>query len=151
VSAKVFEVRPGAGIGPIEIGMTREQARAAATAAGLSVCDFRRGGGEGPPDYFIADQLFAYFDDGDHVEEVEVAVGGDHAVTCLDLDLAAPFAHVIAEMSAIARIDKTNPDPAGCAFPEIGLDFWSESGPSKAPKLPVEAILVRRPEHYPVD
>jgi hypothetical protein len=149
MTARIFDVRPGAGIGPIEIGMTREQARDAAVTSGLSVGDFRRGGGEGRPDFFIADQLFAYFEDGDLVTEVEVAVVGDHTVTCLSLDLTAPFADILSRMRAIAHEDETDPDPAGRAFPELGLDLWSESGPSKGADLPVGAILVRRPETYP--
>jgi hypothetical protein len=39
----VLDVRPGDGIGPIDIGMTRDESRAAAAASGLGVGDFRRG------------------------------------------------------------------------------------------------------------
>jgi hypothetical protein len=149
-SRSPFDVRPGLGIGPFQIGMTRDEARAAAEAASLSVRDFRRGGGVGPPDFFIAEQLFAYFEDGDTVTELEVALKGHRQVTCLDLDLGMPFRTVIQVMQAIAHLDETDPDPAGCTFPEIGLALWSESGPVKGGDRPVDAILVRTSEPYPL-
>ena len=55
----LVQVRPGAGIGPIDIGMRRPEAVAAAKASGLTLEDFRRGPGRGKPDLFIGSQLFA--------------------------------------------------------------------------------------------
>ena len=145
----VFDIRPGSGIGPISIGMTREEALAAVADAGLAVQDFRRAVRSGPPDLYISDQLFAYFEEGDRVEEVEVSVCGAHPVLCLDMDLTASFAEILARMKTVARVDETDPDPSVRVYPEIGLAFWSESGPDE--EAPVQAISVCRPESYPFD
>ena len=151
MAATGFDVRPGAGIGPIEIRMTRQEAIAAALADGLPTLDFRRGKAwkpDGPPDLLIADQLWAYFEDGDRVVEVEVAANGPHPVACLNLDLAASYAEIRLAMQAIARADETDPEfPSGCAFPEIGLYLWSEAEDEE----PVQAILVRAPDHHAFD
>jgi hypothetical protein len=51
-------------------------------------------------------------------------------------------------MQAIARADETDPEfPSGCAFPEIGLYLWSEAEDEE----PVQAILVRAPDHHAFD
>jgi hypothetical protein len=150
MAATGFDVRPGAGIGPIEIGMTRQEALAAALADGLQARDFRRGRSwkDGPPDLLIGDQLFAYFEDGDRVVEVEVAANFGRPVSCLNLKLAAPYAEIRFAMQAIARLDETNPEfPSSCAYPEIGLDLWSEAEDGD----PVQAILVRAPDPHAFD
>jgi hypothetical protein len=150
----VLEVRPGAGIGPIDIGMTRGEARSAAVAETLSVDDFRRSheGVAGLPDMVIGGQLFAYFEGGDRVVEAEVAVSGPLRVTCLDLDLSAPFPDVIDAMATHGRVDPTDPAfPASSVYPELGLALWADSKPRDLAEVAVEAILVRSPEPYLLD
>ena len=150
-----MDVRPGVGIGPIEIGMSRADAIAAATAAGLTVEDFRRGLGPGKPDLAISKQLFAYVDNSGTVEEVEVAVptqGQELAVTCLDLDLTASYGVVLGRMASIARVDETDPEyPGTSVFFELGLSLWADATAEDLPDVRVEAILVRRPEPNPLD
>ena len=143
-------VRPGIGIGPIDIGMARSDAIAGATAAGLMVEDFRRGPGHGKPDLVINGQLFAYFDGAGRVEEVEVGLSADEeaefAVVCLDLDLAASYEAVLRRMSAISPVDDTDPEyPGTSAYPELGLVLWADAKAEDLPDVTVETILVRRP------
>ena len=71
-----FDVRPGSGIGPIAIGMTRADAVEAAERAKLSAAPFSRGS---TPALVIDRDLFAYLDGDDRVEEVEVAINSDRA------------------------------------------------------------------------
>jgi len=135
-------VRPGVGIGPIEVGMSRADALRAATVEGLTVSDFRRARGDGPFDLLVGDQLFAYLGDDGLVTEAEVAVGGPHPVICLDLDLAAANLEILARMKAVSPVDETNPEyPWVCDFPELGLSMWFEAGSEGS----VDAILVRAP------
>jgi hypothetical protein len=133
-----LNVRPGIGIGPIEIGMSRSAAIAAASAAGLTVKDFRRGSGPGKPDLVINGQLFAYFDGDGMVEEVEVAVPTvvrELGVTCLGLDLTASYEVVRDRMSAIARVDETDPDyPGTSVYFDLGLSLWADAKAEDLPK-----------------
>jgi hypothetical protein len=59
----VLDVRPGDGIGPIDIGMTRDESRAAAAASGLGVGDFRRGATP-PPNTHLTALSVVYFELG---------------------------------------------------------------------------------------
>ena len=143
-----LDVRPGNGIGPVDIGMTRDEARAAAATSKLGVHDFRRAEADkredGPPDLYIGGQLFAYFSGGDRVVEVEVAVSGPLPVTCLDLDLRAPFADVLEAMAEHGRVDRTHAEfPSTSAYPQLGVVFWADLKPADLAIEPVEAILVR--------
>jgi len=140
-----FEVRPGLGIGSIDIGMSRSSAIAAATADGLTVEDFRRGPGSGKPDLFIGSQLFAYFDADGAVEEVEVAIPSSSrelAVECLGLDLDASYASVRRQMSAIGRRDEADVESGATSYPELGLMLWADAGPEDFADVRVQAILV---------
>jgi hypothetical protein len=142
-----FVVRPGTGIGPIDIGMSRSSAIAAAIADGLTVVDFRRGPGLGKPDLFIGSQLFAYFDVDGAVEEVEVAVpttSREIAVECLGMDLSASYEAVRNQMSGLGHVDAASRDPGTSAYAELGLVLWADAGLDDYEDVRVEAILVRR-------
>jgi hypothetical protein len=148
-------VRPGRGIGPIELGMTRSEVTIAALAAGLAVEDFSRGSGP-KTDLVINRQLFVYFDADDRVLEAEVGVpeSGDAAlipVSCLGLPLAAPYDEVLRRLHAVARVDETDPEyPGTSAFLDLGLVLWAEVKADDVADTCVQAILVRRPEPYPI-
>jgi hypothetical protein len=135
--------------------MSRADAIAAATAAGLTVEDFRRGPGPGKPDLAMSGQLFAYVDGNGTIDEVEVAVPTDGqglAVTCLDLDLTASYEGVLGRMASVARVDETDPEyPGTSVFLELGLSLWADATAEDLPDVRVEAILVRRPEPNPLD
>lgn len=157
-------VRRGAGIGPIDLEMSKRDAIAAATAAGMVAKDFRRGAGVGAPDLAVDDQLFAYFDDEGIAREIEVAVpsgGSGRTVECLGLDLRAPYGELLDRMRAFGRADETDPEyPASSLYFELGLCFWADTKPERLRHLldpedlleeRVEAILVRAPEPYALD
>ena len=69
---EVYEIRPGTGIGPVEIGMSRHNAKRAMEATGHSVDSFVRWP-ESPPVLAMQENSFqVYFDRSDRVE----AIGG---------------------------------------------------------------------------
>jgi hypothetical protein len=150
---QLLEVRPGVGIGPIRIGMTHDEARAAGNAAGLRSADFKRGANlvdqpaSSPTDLSFGSQLFAYFNGGDVVEEVEVAVSGPLPVALFDVDLGAPSADVLRAMQAHGRVDETDPEyPSTSAYVELGLSLWADVTVEDLSEVSVEAVLVRRSE-----
>jgi hypothetical protein len=145
----VLDVRPGEGIGPVDIGMTREQVQAAAAAAGLHVRDFSRTG-KGSSDLVVNGQVFVYFDKGGKVYEAEVTVPSEEddlllPVTCLDLDLTASYEDILGRVAPVARVDEADPEyPAASPFPELGLVLWADVKPEELAEARVESILVRR-------
>ena len=141
----VLDVRPGSGIGPIEIGMTRDEVITAAKNWELAAVDFRRTGAEDRPDLLLGGQLFAYFQDGDRVAEIEVAVSGPRPVVCLGIDLAGSRVELLAQVAALDRMDENDPEyPSVAAFPEIGVSFWTDSGIEGEGRI--DAALVRTPD-----
>jgi len=148
---QLLEVRPGVGIGPISIDMTRDEARAAGSGAGLQASDFLRGAGQadqptsGSMDLSFGGQLFAYFHGGDLVEEVEVAVSGPLPVALLDVDLRASYSDVLRAMRAHGPVDATHHEyPSTSVFPELGLSLWADVIADDMSEVNVEAVLVRR-------
>src|SRR5688500_6258186 len=68
----VYEIRPGDGIGPVEIGMSRAQAERAMRATGQAVDSFVRWP-ESPPVLAMERNAFqVYFDRADRVNGIEV-------------------------------------------------------------------------------
>ena len=113
-----FDVRPGSGIGPINIGMTRADAVDAAERAALTAAPFTRGT---RPALVIDRDLFAYLDGDDRVEEVEVAINSDRAVIWDGIDFALDPAIVAAALDEIAEPDRTHPDyPSSIDYGDLG-------------------------------
>jgi hypothetical protein len=140
-----FDVRPGLGIGPFNLGMTRADAIAAADTAGLTTAPFRRGS-TGPVGLVIAGLLFIHVDAVDEVEEIEVALSDDMAIVWQGLDLRAPAREVVAAFDQIAAADATDREfPASMNYPAIGLSLWKEGKPGRPLTGRFEAVLVRRP------
>src|SRR6476469_3550870 len=107
-----FEVRPGEGIGPLTVGMTRSEAMDAVEGAQFSSERFVKSP-ESPDALSIERQLFAYFDLDDRVEEVEVAVPrgpNDRGVRWNQLDFALDAGAVAAALDETARPDSTDPE-----------------------------------------
>lgn len=69
---KVLEVEPGAAIGPVRLGMTRDEVIEAAATAGFSCHPLERWP-DHPEVFIIANQVQAYFASDDHVEAIEAA------------------------------------------------------------------------------
>lgn len=122
-----FDVRPGEGIGPIAIGMTRLEALEAAKDAGLSVMSFVKSPND-PEALAIEQQLFAYFDRDDWVVEVEVAVptqGNRPRVMWGGLDFAQSPNELTKALEGIAQPDRTDTEyPATSIYPGLGLSVW---------------------------
>jgi hypothetical protein len=142
-----FEVRPGEGIGPITIGMTRSEALEAAASAGLSAMSIVKSP-TAPEALVIERQLFAYFDPDDRVEEVEVAVPrdqDDRGVMWNDLDFALDPGAVTGALDEIAKPDREDAEyPATSCYPDLGLALWKDAKPNDWLDGPFESVLVRR-------
>ena len=144
-------MRPGEGIGPLQLGMTRKDAMTAGLAAGFAVDAFARAGGP-KTDLVLSGQLFVYFDAAGRVDEVEVAVpqGVDPRrvpVSCLGLPLAAPYDELLRRMRDRARADERDPEhPGTSAYPDLGLVLWADTKTEDLAEVRVQAILVRRAE-----
>jgi hypothetical protein len=147
---ETYEIRPGRGIGPVRIGMSREEARLAMQATGQSVVSLERqmlgmhGGA-----------FRIHLDATARVESVEVVRG---TPTALQPGEELPFAALLGDVDVlrtpatdlVALVSrKTKPDPNGpdpgvtFEFPAVGLGFWRES-PDEGPFF--ETVYVARAE-----
>lgn len=142
-----FEVRPGEGIGPITLGMTRSEAFEAAENFRLTAASFVKSPTASEA-LVIERQLFAYFDRDDRVEEVEVAVPSDQddrGVTWNDLDFALDPGAVARALDEIAQPDKEDVEyPATRYYPDLGMAVWKDAKPEDWLDGPFESVLVRR-------
>lgn len=141
MSNDCFEVRPGRGIGPIDLGMT--MAEASTAASGLGVSAFTKGASSAIQ---VAGQLMVYFDN-DRATEIEVAIPrnpADRAVRWQDIDFAKAATEVGSAIDEMAAPDDTDPEfPATRAYPTLGLSLWQEAKPGTLESGPYEAVLVR--------
>jgi hypothetical protein len=134
-----FEVRPGLGIGPFDLGATLADAIAAAERAGLTTALFRRGS-SGPIGLVVADLMFIHVGATDEVEEIEVALSPEMAVVWQGLDLRGPARDVAAAFNATA--DATDREfPALMNYPTIGLSLWRDDKPGRPLSGVFEAVL----------
>ena len=73
-------------------------------------------------------------------------------VTCLDVDLTAPYDVVLGRLATFGRVDETDPEyPGTSVYSELGLSLWADAKAEDLADVRVEAIVVRRPEPYPMD
>ena len=142
-SLATYEIRPGKGIGPVQIGMSREAARLAMQASGQAVAAPRHG----DPRPMLESHRGAFrvhLDAAGRVQAVEVVRGSREAlrpgerlpfVAVLDdIDvLQTPATDLVALVSRKTKLDPHSDDPGVTfEFPTIGLGFWretSEQGP----------------------
>jgi len=144
---KAFEVEPGVGIGPVRLGMTRDQVIEAAAAAGLSCRPLKRWP-DRPEVLIVADQVQAYFGSDDHVEAVEAATHEslDFRLRCDGVDLGDPSPTVKARLDELAEADTSDPGfPASFCYLSIGLCLWKDTKPSDWADGPFESVLVQPP------
>jgi hypothetical protein len=133
--------------------MTRPEAQDAARTAGLAVAPFKRW--EDSPDVLvIAEQLQAYFDDDDRVEEVETRLpsqDGDLSILLGTLDLSGPAEEVAAGLDRLGDPDRSDREyPATRCYPALGICVWKDSKPDEWRDGPFESVLVRRPLPAPM-
>jgi hypothetical protein len=147
-----FAVRPGEGIGPIAIGMTRSRALQAANDVDLRVASFVKSTTE-PEALAIERQLFVYFDSEDQVEEIEVGITSDgtmRAVLWDGIDLTLDSDDLIRTLDAIAQPDRADAEyPASSYYPDLGLALWMDATAEDWVEGRFESILVRRPGPRP--
>jgi hypothetical protein len=150
-----YEIRPGRGIGPIRIGMSRADAERAMGTTGQAVQSFVRGQ-QGPPVLAIErNSLQAYFDDADRVEGVEIYGGaGDSRALGVEPAFSAryrgvdvfrtPASELVAVVSRDAPSDPAASEDPGVTFefPSIGLSLWRQTD-EQTPFF--ETVYVSRP------
>jgi len=126
------DVVPLVGIGPIRLGMTRDQVRAAVDMPPLS---FRKGA-EVDAFYNNALQVF-YAADCPMAEFVEVSLGSELEPWLDGLDLSrVPADEVVASLSKAATVDDRDPELGlSYVFPALGISLWRRTLPESAADL----------------
>jgi len=126
------DVVPLVGIGPVRLGMTRDQVRAAVDMPPFS---FRKGA-EVDAFYNNALQVF-YAADCPTVEFVEVSLGPELEPWLDDLDLSrVPVDEVVASVSKAATVDDRDPEQGlSYVFPALGLSLWRRTLPESPADL----------------
>ena len=132
-----YEIRPGKGIGPVKLGMSRDEARHAMQARGQRVVSLDRGDPR-PALAMHGNGFQVYFDAADRVHGVEVMRPysaalrpGERlpfAAELEDVDVfQTPATDLVALVSRKTRLDPDSHDPGVTfEFPSIGLGFWRE-------------------------
>ena len=151
----VYKIRPGNGIGPVEIGMSRDEAKRAMEKTGRRVESFVRWENT-PPVLAMQENSFqVYFDRSDRVKEIEVmGPSSDGQGFGEEPPFAALYGTVdVFRTRASKLVDVVSqdaaPDPTaeehGAAFavPTIGISLWREST-EETPFF--ETVLVHKPK-----
>ena len=119
-----YNIEPHKGIGPIKIGMTREQSR---KAIGLKPKPFRKSASDKiPTDAYYQNSLQVFFDDNKHVEYIEVSGPGPIRVLYKGIDFFSLKAdEAIALISKDAPYDPNDPELGySYVFPALELSIW---------------------------
>jgi hypothetical protein len=144
----IFEVRPGAAIGPFELGMTRGEVLDAAERAGLDQREFQH-----PlaarPSLQLGSQVITHFDDEDRLCEVETATARlptDARIVWGAIDFGESAPDVGRGLDEIAEPDRSDAEwPGSRVYDSLGLALWQDVKPGMLLDRPYEAVLVRRP------
>ena len=133
----VYEIRPGDGIGPVEIGMSRAEAARAMTRTGHAVDTFKRWPKESPPVLAMQGNSFqVYFDRADRVNGIEVmgpTSDGQHEG--LEPEFTARYEGVDVFRTPAKRLVEVVSRRAGAkpvvteagstlTFPALGIALW---------------------------
>ena len=134
----VYEIRPGEGIGPVEIGMSRAQAERAMKATGRTVESFVRWP-ESPPVLAMERNAFqVYFDRADRVNGIEVmGLPRDGQSQGLEPQFTARYDAVDVFRTPAKRLvevvsRRTRAKPvvrefgSTVEFPALGIGLWRE-------------------------
>ena len=116
-----FEIVPGAGVGPIKIGMTKAEVHGV-----FGLPEFESGNRFGYLGGFFID-----FDDRGQVEFIELAQSEIFAATYLGHDLHRIEAEsAIGFVAAHAALDNNHPEPGySYIFPELQMSLWRSVKP----------------------
>jgi hypothetical protein len=134
----VYKIRPGSGVGPVQLGMSRDDAKRAMGTTGHKVESFDRWQ-RSPPVLAMQENSFqVYFDGSDRVEAIELMGPssdgqsfGDEppfAAHYGDVDVFRTRASELADVvSRDADPDKEAEDHGvAFTFPTIGISLWRE-------------------------
>jgi hypothetical protein len=122
-----YDVEPLQGIGPVRLGMTRAESRA---AMALPVDAYRKGESPILTDAYLDSTFQVFFDEADRVEFIELSSGGPCVPLYREvrvLDLAADEA--IALVAQEAQPIDENGDATSVVFPAIELSLWRPFAP----------------------
>lgn len=138
----VVEIRSRTGIGPIRLGMTREEVR---RALGVPFTGFWKApSSEAPTDAFDEIPVHVHYDISYRCEAVEVADPG--AATFLGEELLGrPFEEVLAWLRGLDPDLEVDAD--GLTSRELGLGLYAP-GNNKETGIPVEAVIVFADGYY---
>ena len=135
---RVYEIRPGDGIGPVEIGMSRAQAERAMTATGQAVDSFMRWPAEAPVLAMERNGFQVYFDRADRVNGIEVmGLTRDGQSQGLEPEFTAlydgvdvfrtPAKRLVEVVSRRARAKPVVTEfGSTVTFPALGIALWRE-------------------------
>ena len=134
----VYKIRPGSGVGPVKIGMSRDDAKRAMETTGHKVESFVRWQNRPPVLAMQGEFLSGYFDRSDRVEAIEVmgppsdaqSLGDEppFAARYGDVDVFRTRASTLADLVSRDAEPDTTAEDHGVAFtfPTIGIALWRE-------------------------
>ncbi|HYW13183.1 MAG TPA: hypothetical protein VE871_14580 [Longimicrobium sp.] len=116
-----YDVVPHEGVGPVRLGMTRAESRA---AMGLPVQS--HGTGRDARDLYLDSAFQVFFDDADRVEYIELSHGGPFIARYESVDVFATDAEPLVELvRQRAAYDENDPELGySYIFPALQLSVW---------------------------
>ena len=128
-STPTFDVEPLRGVGPVRLGMTRDESRA---AMGLPFESFQKSPGDAAlTDAYLDSSFQVFFDREDRVDFIELSAGPD----CVALYRGTPVLELPAEeavalLARDAAPDLSEPeDETSVVFPALELSLWRPFAP----------------------
>lgn len=147
--ARSYEVVPFRGVGPVRLGMSRAESRA---AMGQQPDEFRKGPKDGPlVDAYHASSFQVFFDATDRVEFIELSRSQDIEARYEDVPvLALPAAEAIAFMASKAAFNEDDPELGfSYEFPSLELAIWRPDEDEETPEGRTFAtIAIGRPGYF---
>jgi hypothetical protein len=136
-----LDVRPNQGLGPLQLGLKREELR---RALGTPSRSFKKAEDSTLTDAFDDAGIQIYYDAHDVCEAIEVASPAVPILQGREL-LGKPFSEVRDWLSSLDP--DLEVDDSGLTAPSIGLGIYAPSA-EKSPDDPVEAVILFRRGYY---
>ncbi len=124
-----FTVYPLAGVGPVGLGMSRQQVR---EALGVPVTEFRKTLSDAClTDAFLDSTFQVFYDKDDRAEFIELSRGGPVAVLWEGVSVFEERADDLAvRVSQVADLDPDQPEQGyAFVFPKLELSLWRQCMP----------------------
>ena len=129
INVITFSVEPLVGIGPVRLGMSRQETR---NALDVPVLSFKKGPSSAPPvDAFLENTFQVFYDKDNRVEFIELSRGGPFTVLFQGISVFETTADELLEaVSPDADYDKNRPEQGySFIFPKAELSLWRQSLP----------------------